>query len=152
MVCTLRPDGIREIEQHLYVPRGTIFRFLSEEGEANGGQGRAPDANSYISAGIGFCFMTQFGRYAKIMKTDLQKYSIIQDTHFSLGGATGQTGKAGTTDPVETHVFLHSGNDDEVAQDTLFMSEQTCFLHALCRTDLKPKVRLVTPSSNANQN
>lgn len=139
-ICTLRPDGMKEVEQHLYNPHGSIFRYLSEEGETNGGQGRAPDANSYISAGIAFCFMTQFGRYASIMKTDLERYSIIQDTHFSLGGATGKTGKAGSADPVETHVFLHSSNDDQVAKDTLYMSERTCFLHALCRTDLKPKV------------
>lgn len=139
-ICTLRPDGMKEIEQHLYNPHGSIFRYLCEEGEANGGQGRVPDANSYISAGIAFCFMTQFGRYASIMKTDLQEYSITQDTHFSLGGATGKTGKAGSADPVETHVFLHSGEGDEVARDTLYMSERTCFLHALCRKDLKPKV------------
>ncbi len=141
-VCTLRPDGVKVIEQHLYNPHGSIFRFLSDEGKENGGQGLAPDANSYISAGIGFCFMTQFGRYSAMMKTDLQKYSIIQDTHFSLGGASGKTGKAGSADPVETHVFLHSSKDDEVARETLLMSEQTCFLHAFCRTDLKPKVRV----------
>jgi len=141
-ICTMRSDGIKNIEQHLYIPHGSIFRFLSEEGATNGGQGRAPDANSYISAGIAFCFMTQFGRYAKMMKTDLEAYSIIQDTHFSLGGASGKTGKAGSADPVETHVFLHSPKDDKVAQDTLYMSERTCFLHALCRTDLKPKVQV----------
>lgn len=139
-ICTLRPDGIKKIEQQLFNPHGSIFRFLSEEGKVNGGQGRVPDANSYISAGIAFCFMTQFGRYAKMMKTDLEKYSIIQDTHFSLGGASAKTGEAGSADPVETHVFLHSPKEDEVAQDTLQMSEQTCFLHALCRTDLKPKI------------
>lgn len=137
-ICALRSDGVKIIEQHLYNPHGSIFRFLSEEGKGN----RAPDANSYISAGIGFCFMTQFGRYAKMMKTNMQHYSIIQDTHFSLGGATGKTGKPGTADPVETHVYFHSGDSDEVAQETLFMSEQTCFLHALCRTDLKPKIKV----------
>lgn len=141
-ICTVRPDGIKEIEQHLYNPHGSIFRFLSEEGEANGGQGRAPDANSYISAGIAFCFMTQFGRYASIMKKDLQYYSVIQDTHFSLGGASGGTGKAGEADPVETHVYLHSSEDDDFARKILYMSERTCFLHAFCRTDLKTRVKI----------
>ena len=147
-ICTLRADGIKAIEQHLYNPHGSIFHFLCEEGPEMGGKGRAPDAASYISAGIGFCFMTQLGRYAKILKKELQEYRIIQDTHFSLGGASGGTGKPGEAAPVETHVYLRDGEDDEFAQTVLDMGEQTCFLHAFCRTDLKAKVR-VTESETA---
>src|SRR5690606_37266810 len=55
-ICTLRDDGVKQIEQQLFNPHGSVFRFLSDE------QGRAPDAASYIAAGIGFCFMTQLGR------------------------------------------------------------------------------------------
>ena len=147
-ICTLRGDGIKQIEQHLYNPRGSIFHFLCEEAqensskEQNGGKGRAPDAASYISAGIGFCFMTQFGRYAKIVKKPLTEYRILQDTHFSLGGATGGTGKPGETDPVETHVYLKTSEDDDFARTGLDMSEQTCFLHAFCKAELKTKVRV----------
>lgn len=135
-ICTLREDGVKEIEQHLYSPHGSIFRFLSDEG------GRAPDAVSYISAGIAFCFMTQFGRMASMEKLDLPEYAIVQDTHFSLGGASGGTGKAGEADPVETHVHLTTSEDDDVARDMLDVSEQTCFLHAFCRTDLKTKLKV----------
>jgi uncharacterized OsmC-like protein len=141
-ICTLRADGVKRIEQHLYNPHGSVFRFLSDEAPGAGGQGLAPDAASYVSAGIGFCFMTQFGRYAKIAKKDLRDYRVVQDTHFSLGGASGRTGKAGEADPVETHVHLETGEDDEFARTALDMAEQTCFLHAFCRTDLKTKVRL----------
>ena len=141
-ICTLREDGIKEIEQHLYSPHGSIFRFLSEEAPEAGGQGRAPDAASFISAGIGFCFMTQFGRMASMEKLDLPRYSIVQDTHFSLGGASGGTGRAGEADPVETHVHLETSENDDVARDMLDVSEQTCFLHAFCRTDLKTKLKV----------
>lgn len=141
-ICTLREDGIKEIEQHLYSPHGSIFRYLSEEAPSAGGQGRAPDAVSLISAGIGFCFMTQFGRMASMEKLDLPHYSIVQDTHFSLGGASGGTGKAGSADPVETHVHLQTSESDDVARDMLDVSEQTCFLHAFCRTDLKTKLKV----------
>lgn len=140
-ICTLREDGVKEIEQHLYSPHGSIFRFLSEEaGEL--GQGRAPDAASYISAGIGFCFMTQFGRMASMEKLDLPQYAIVQDTHFSLGGASGKTGIAGSADPVETHVHLDTNESDDLARDMLDVSERTCFLHAFCRTDLKTKLKI----------
>jgi uncharacterized OsmC-like protein len=141
-ICTLRPDGIKHIEQQLYNPHGSVFHFLCEEGPENGGKGRAPDAASYISAGIGFCFLTQLGRYAKIAKKNLGDYRIIQDTHFSLGGASGGTGKPGESDPVETHLYVESGEDDEFARAALDMSEQTCFLHAFCKTDLKAKVKV----------
>ena len=139
-ICTLREDGVKQIEQQLFNPHGSIFHFLSDEPVAAGGQGLAPDAASYISAGIGFCFMTKFGRYAKISGADLRDYRILQDTHFSLGGASSDTGKAGHADPIETHVYLETGEDDAFARKALDMAEQTCFLHAFCRTDLKTRV------------
>ena len=141
-ICTLREDGVKQIEQQLFNPHGSIFHFLSDEAPENGGKGLAPDAASYISAGIGFCFMTQMGRYASIAKKDLKNYRIIQDTHFSLGGASGGTGEAGKADPVETHVYLDTGEDDDFARQALDMSEQTCFLHAFCKADLKTRVSI----------
>ncbi len=136
-VAVLREDGIKDIQQMQYSPYGTSFRFLSSE------DGRAPDANTLISAGIGFCFMTQFGRFVSMLKLDLPDYRIVQDTHFSLGGASGGTGKAGEADPIETHVYLETSESDETAQEMLDISEQTCFLHAFCRTDLKTKLKVV---------
>ncbi|MEM6664360.1 MAG: OsmC family protein [Pseudomonadota bacterium] len=136
-VAIMREDGIKDIQQMQYSPYGTSFRFLSSE------DGRAPDANTLISAGIGFCFMTQFGRFVSMLKLDLPDYRIVQDTHFSLGGASGGTGKAGEADPIETHVYLETSESDETAQEMLDISEQTCFLHAFCRTDLKTKLKVV---------
>ncbi len=139
-VCTRRPDdGVKEIVQNLYQPIGSEFRYLSDEAPEHGGRGLAPDAMTYMSAGIGFCFMTQFGRYAKIVKKELSAYRIVQDTHFTPGGRSDGGGGA---DPVETHVYLETAEGDDFARDVLDMSEQTCFLHALCRTDLEPVVRV----------
>lgn len=144
-ICTVHADGLKEIEQLLYSPHGSVFRWFSDEAPGAGGEGRAPDAVSLISAGIGFCFMTQFGRMASMEKLDLPHYSIVQDTHFSLGGASGGTGRAGEADPVETHVHLTTDESDDVARDMLDVSERTCFLHAFCRTDLKTRLRVTRP-------
>jgi len=141
--CILREDGLKEIVQRQYSPHGTSFRFLSEEAPAGGGPARAPDAASYISAGIAFCFMTQFGRFISMLKLNLDEYRIVQDTHFSLGGASGGTGRAGEADPVETHVYLTTTESDDVAREMLDISEKTCFLHAFCRTDLKTRLKVV---------
>ncbi|MBT5569736.1 MAG: OsmC family protein [Alphaproteobacteria bacterium] len=141
--CVLRPDGVKEIHKGQYGPVAPSWLFLSSE------DGRAPDAASLISAGIGLCFMTQLGRYSHMAKLPLEGYRIIQDTHFSLGGASGKTGKAGEAMPVETHVFLDTGTDDETAQQILGVGERTCFLHAFCRDDIKAKVRSAKPAEAA---
>jgi uncharacterized OsmC-like protein len=138
VICGLREDGVKRIEQQLFNPLGSIFTYLCDE------QGRAPDAASYVAAGIGFCFMTQLGRYAKIARKDLTAYRVVQDLHLAPSGATGGTAQIGRADPVETHVFLESGEDDAFARAALDMGEQTCFLHALCRTDVKVRVRVAT--------
>jgi hypothetical protein len=141
-ICTAREDGVKEIEQRLFKPIGSTFRYLCDEAPEHGGRGLAPDALTYVSAGIGFCYMTQLGRYAGIAGKDLRAYRIVQDTHFSRGGASGGTGVAGTADAVETHVYLETSEDDGFARQLVDMGEQTCFLHALCRTDLRARLRL----------
>ena len=142
VICRRRPDGVKEIEQHLYSPLGSTFRFLSDETAECGGTGAAPDAVSYLAAGIAFCFMTQHGRSAKIMKKDLNQYRVIQDIHFSLGGASGGTGRVGVADDVETHVYLDTSAGEDFARRCLDMAEQTCFLHAFCRTPLEPTITI----------
>jgi hypothetical protein len=37
-------------------------------------------------------------------------------------------------------VYLDTAEDDGFARTALDMAEQTCFLHAFCRTDLNAKV------------
>lgn len=142
VICSLRPDGVKVIDQELFNPLGSKFRFLSDEAEGFGGSGLAPDAASYLAAGIAFCFMTQLGRYAKIVKKNLDAYNVIQDAHFSLGGASGGTGQPGQAEPIETHVYLTSSEDDAFARKLVQMGEQTCFLHAFCRTDLHTDLRV----------
>jgi uncharacterized OsmC-like protein len=139
--CKLRPDGVKDIVKQQFAQPTSSWRFLSDEAAGFGGEGRAPDAATYISAGIAFCFMTQFGRFAHLAKLPLEAYRIIQDTHFSLGGASGGTGKMGLADPIETHVYMDTDMADEAAQNVLRVGERTCFLHALARTDLKARTR-----------
>lgn len=129
--CHLSSNGLKEIRQDLYSPLGSSFRFRSDEVSESTGSIRAPDAASYAAAGIAFCFMTQLGRYAQIVKHKLADYRVIQDVHFSPGG-----NGPGDVDAVETHLHLQGPIDPQFARTLLDMGEQTCFLHALCRTEL----------------
>jgi hypothetical protein len=131
-----RGDGVIVIDTQVHQPTGSTFRFLAAD------DGRAPDPITYISAGIGFCFMTQLGRYAKILQRDLGPYRIVQDTRFSLGDPDADPPAGGRAAAPETHVYLEPDGDDDLARHAVDMSEQTCFIHALSRTGLRPKVRV----------
>ena len=42
---------------------------------------------------------------------------------------------------------MESGEDDDFSRAALDMSEQTCYLHAFCKADLKAKVRVTKIAS-----
>jgi organic hydroperoxide reductase OsmC/OhrA len=132
-ICTIREDGLKEVLVQLFKPLGSTFRFIGDDTE----QERAPASLAYLAAGIGFCFMTQIGRYAHIVKQDLKGYSISQDTIYKVGADSAEA------HPVDTHTFLQTSEDDEAAQRTLYMSERTCFLHAAMRGSNKTQISVV---------
>lgn len=139
-ICRARSDGLLEVTQSLFSPRGSTFRFLSDEAPGFGGQGRAPDAASYLAAGIAFCFMTQLTRYAAIVKQPLEALAVRQDLQLPAEGPS-------PVDPVETHVVVAGVPNADLARTMLDMGEQTCFLHALCRTPLTVQLRVTRSSS-----
>lgn len=129
-ICTPGENGLQEVNVKLFKPLGSSFRFVGD----NSDQERAPGSLAYLAAGIGFCFMTQIGRYAFIVKQELKNYSIVQDTIF---WSADNSSKA---EPVDTHVFQESTEPDKAVQKTLYMSERTCFLHAAMRDSIKAKI------------
>jgi uncharacterized OsmC-like protein len=122
-IASRRDDGLNEVIVQLFKPIGSIFRFLSDNSE----QERAPRSLAYLTVGIGFCFMTQLGRYAHIVKKPLDSYEIVQDNHYHYGSELARN------EPVDTHVYIRFDESDEEAKQILHMSEQTCFLHAAMR-------------------
>lgn len=140
--CRLGEDGLKQVRVQLFQPIGSVFQFLGDDPACFGGRERAPDGLAYLSAGIAFCYLTQIGRYAHIVKQPLDAYGVIQHTHFSAPGASGGTGTAASAAPVGTHVYVESPEAEEKSQILVKMGEQTCFLHAACRTPLKTRVAL----------
>ena len=66
-----------------------------------------------------------------MLKLNLPDYRILQDSHFSPGGASGGTGKPGEADPLETHVYLQTTESDETAQEMLDISERIRRTHTV---------------------
>jgi len=115
-------------------PIGSSFRFLCDENEHNGGNGKAPPPLAYVSAGVGFCYMTQLGRYATIAKHPLDAYRIAQRTVFSFTGDLADGTRRASVGPVDTQVFLDASYRDENDGPKLVdVGQQTCFLHAAMR-------------------
>ena len=125
--ASLRADGLKETKIQLFKPLGSTFQFLSDIDADEGGEARAPNGMSYLAAGVGFCYMTQIGRFAHITKQKLHSYKVIQDLWFSYDG------NKALVEPVDTHTYVNMDEVEEEAQKLLRMSEQTCFLHAAMR-------------------
>lgn len=124
-------DGMAmETEIRLFKPIGSSFRFRCDEIAAHGGGETAPPPLAYTAAGVGFCYMTQLGRYAHILGKQLAGYSLVQDMAFGFGGEAAAGTLQASADPVDTHVFLHSEESDDLARDFVKTGARTCFLHA----------------------
>jgi len=132
-ISSLREDGIKSIKVQLFKPIGGVFHFLSDDSRLAGGQERAPSGLAYMAAGIAFCYLTQLGRYAHIVKQQLTAYRVVQDLVF---GSTASE-KPGAPD---THTYIDTDETDEATLKLLQMGEQTCFLHAALQTDNPTRV------------
>ena len=132
----LRDDGLKEARVQLFHPIGSTFKFISDE-TSDG----APPSLAYLSAGVGFCYMTQLGRYANIVKLGLNSCSIVQDNVFTLSGSARDENLRAGAKPVDTHLFVRLDGTDESARKLLKLGEQTCFLHAAMRTSNRTQLR-----------
>ena len=141
-ILTLREDGLKVIQVKCVQPSGSVFEFLCDDPAVFGGQERAPTGLQYLSAGVAFCFMTQLGRFAQIVKHDLAAYGVVQDTLFGLPGGSAQLDSVATAFPVATHAFIRSNDDIEANRVLMGMAEQTCYLHACYRGVNKTRLRV----------
>ncbi|MEC9302761.1 MAG: OsmC family protein [Acidobacteriota bacterium] len=122
----LLDTGLLQTDIRLFQPLGSSFRFLSDTGTGD----TAPPPLAYLSAGIGFCYMTQLGRYAHITKQKLESMRIVQTNGYKPSGAAGPNAAATA---VDTHVYINADESEDVARKSVRMGEQTCFLHASMR-------------------
>ncbi len=131
----LRADRLREARVRLLKPIGSTFQFVSDEaGEV------APPSLGYLAAGVGFCYMTQLGRYAQIVKQDLPSYRIVQQNRFELVRDARQA-LAAKAKPVDTQLYVNSKESEQAAQRLLYMGERTCFLHAAMRSEVRSRLQ-----------
>ena len=124
-----------ETEITLRKPIGSTFRFVSDDGS---GQGElAPPPLAFLVAGICFCYMTQLGRYAQIVKQDLESYRIVQENAVEHSEGWFRLG------PFDTRAFLEMSEDADAGEKLVTVGERTCFLHASMRGDYPVRITIV---------
>ncbi|MFQ5636047.1 MAG: OsmC family protein [Gammaproteobacteria bacterium] len=137
----VRGDGLKELAVQCIRPAGSRFLMLCDDSPDRGGQGRAPDPLTYLSCGVAFCYMTQIGRYAQIVRQKLHDFRIVQDTCFGFGPEQPPVAAA-----VETLVCLDTDELADASRRLVQMAEQTCYVHAAFR--LPTGIELIlTPDS-----
>lgn len=132
-------QGRTDVQTWLKAPAGSHFGFHTDE--ASLVAPTAPSGLALLCAGVSFCYMTQLLRYAEYLKYKVRAIRMVQFNPFSLrladDGALGAD-----VGPVDTHLFLHGDESDEVMQKLLVMGAQTCYLHAALKAALPPVVEL----------
>lgn len=124
----------------LKAPPGSEFGFQAQEGQLESPV--APSGLALLSAGIAFCYMTQLLRYAEYLKYKVRAIRMVQFNPFErIEDSQGHLVTRAL--PVDTHLFLHGEESDEVMQKLLAMGANTCYLHAALKGSLDPHVTLV---------
>lgn len=134
-------NSVKRTTVWLHKPIGSTFGFASDDEISAGGRDLAPSGLLLLSAGIGFCYMTQISRYAHIANLKLASVRIVQDTVFSLHGSREVGSLSATAHPVDTHVFIEADESKESAQKIVSMGAQTCFLHAALSDSYQTRIQ-----------
>lgn len=138
----VKSGSLLETDIHLLSPIGSNFYFIADCADAARGGGQAPPPLAYVAAGVAFCYMTQIGRYAHITKQKLHSYAITQQNSFVIDGRNSGGTALAKALPADTQVFLEVDETPEVAQQAVWMGEQTCFLHAAMRAPRPSRVEV----------
>ncbi len=134
-------DMLLETIIRLHKPIGSSFRFVCDETKPVGGKASAPPPLAYLTAGVGFCYMTQLGRYAHINKQELDSYRIVQKNIFRFEGSTNDGSRKAGIGPTDTQVFLDAQFAEEgEAPQLVNRGQQTCFLHAAMRGEFPSRI------------
>jgi uncharacterized protein YfaT (DUF1175 family) len=93
---------------------------------------------AHAYAGIAFCFMTQLLRYVEHHHMKVRALRLVQLSPCLIESGVAQA------QPLDTHVFVHTEESDEVMERLVHMSARTCYLHAALGAALPPEVIVVS--------
>lgn len=109
-------------------PAGETFELACDEGSYLGGEGTAPPPLAYFSASIAFCMLTQIGRYAKIMRLQLDDVALRVTTRFHLEGSVKEGTLRGSPRIFDFEVEISSSEPRAEIVEMLRSAENSCYV------------------------
>lgn len=130
-------NGAFSVQTGVARPNASVYEFL---GAGDAGANGAPSSSCLIAAGIGFCYMTQLGRYAVAKKRSINDYRMIQAIDIPKLGSDGSQ-----TPIIGTKLFLNLDTPDEdFACELAHSAKRTCFLHSTLQSSLRCKITVAS--------
>lgn len=122
-----------EFETDTWIDRPGMSRFslISDESETQS----APSGLGLMSAGIGFCYLTQLMRYVEAQKFDIHNARLVQFNPY-MPGTKAQAGD------IDTHLFLSGNAPDEAHLNLLSIAARTCFMHVATTMQIEPEIEV----------
>lgn len=125
--------GLFSMDAGLGRPQASVYKVL---GSSDAGAAGAPSSAVLMAAGIGFCYMTQLGRYAHAVKRPIRDYRMIQAIDVPLPGSDGSQ-----TPVIGTKLFVDlDERDEDFARELTYSGKRTCFLHSTLGDSLKCRI------------
>lgn len=112
---------------------GSRFAIRSDE---RSDHDLAPSGLSLAFGGVAFCLMTQLLRYVEHHEMKIRALRLVQFGPCEIAGG------AARPHPLDTHIFVHGEETDDVMERLILMAANTCYLHAALQSALEPVVSL----------
>ena len=132
----------------VWLPLSPLSRFALRSDESADGS-TAPSGLALGLAGIAFCYMTQLLRYTEYRKYNVRAVRMVQLSPVAMiAGSEGAPHAA--VRPIETHLFLHGDEPDEVMQALLALGATRCYLHSTIGPALTPVITVTLNGEAVN--
>jgi hypothetical protein len=142
-LCRLRADGLKELEHRWPTwPEAKAYRLLSDEPEGFGGRGLAPDATTYMAAGLALSLMTELARHGGSERESCDRFAMRVDAHFPFGGLVQPGIENADMDPLEVAATLGTDSDPEHCSRLSAQIERTSLARAVCGDKLSTNIRI----------
>jgi uncharacterized OsmC-like protein len=137
------PDGMRAtlrcrtatVEGSHMLKTGQFGRHtvLCDEGPAIGGEDAHPPPLAYIALGMGFCLLTQLGRYASMKKVTYRRAECDVELDLGASGSVLRGDVVASCSGARTVFRVESDADPAALLEVIRLAKRGCFGEAMIR-------------------
>jgi uncharacterized OsmC-like protein len=106
---------------------------MSDEGPMIGGDDAYPPPIAYMALGMGFCLLTQLGRYASMKKVDFTRAECDVELDLGVTGSVLRGDVAAACHGARTVFRVESDADPAALLEVITLAKRGCFGEAMLR-------------------